>query len=307
MDFLYFLEDIRMPGLNEFMLAVTYFGDEIAFLVTALLLFWCVDKRQGYYVMAVGFFGTLANQFLKITCRVPRPWILDENFTILEQAREAASGYSFPSGHTQNSVGTFGSIAVTTKNKWIKGLCVALTVLVPLSRMYIGVHTPADVLVAAGMAVLLMVVMKPVIYGKDGNYIPVMLWVGLGLSGAYLAYMELFPFPADVDAANLNSAVKNAYTLLGALGGMLAVHYVDEKWLHFKTDAIWWAQLLKLAGGLALVLLVKEGMKAPLELLCGGHMIARGIRYFLLVAVSGMVWPLTFPWFSKLGRKEESI
>lgn len=307
MDFLYFLERIRMPGLNEFMLAVTYFGDEIAFLVIALVLFWCVDKRQGYYVMAVGFFGTLANQFLKITCRVPRPWVLDENFTILEQAREAASGYSFPSGHTQNSVGTFGSIAMTTKNKWIKGLCIALTVLVPLSRMYIGVHTPADVLVAAGIAVALMVVMKPVVYNQDGRYIPVMLWVGLALAAAYLCYVELFPFPADVDAANLNSAVKNAYTLLGALSGMLVVHYVDEKWLQFKTHAIWWAQILKLLGGLGLVLLVKEGVEAPLDLMFGGHMAARGVQYFLVVAVAGMVWPLTFRWFDKLGRKEETV
>ena len=44
MEFLYFLEGIRLPGLNEFMLAVTYLGDEIAFLVTALILFWCVSS-----------------------------------------------------------------------------------------------------------------------------------------------------------------------------------------------------------------------------------------------------------------------
>jgi membrane-associated phospholipid phosphatase len=307
MEFLYFLEDIRFPGLNELMLGVTYFGDEIAFLVIALVLFWCVDKRMGYYVMSVGFFGTLANQFLKITCRIPRPWVLDENFTILEQAREAATGYSFPSGHTQNSVGTFGSIALTVKDKWIRGLCIALTVLVPLSRMYIGVHTPADVLVAAAMAVVLMLVMKPVIYGNQGKYIPVMLWVGLGLAMAYLCYVELFPFPADVDEANLHSAVKNAYTLLGALSGMLVVHHVDEKWLHFPTNAIWWAQILKLAGGLALVLAVKEGTKVPLELIFSGHLAARGVRYFLVVAVAGLVWPLTFRWFEKLGKKEETV
>ena len=306
MEFLYFLEDLRIPGLNEFMLGITYFGDELVFLVIAMILFWCVDKRQGYYMMAVGFFGTLASQFLKITCRVPRPWVLDENFTILEQARETAGGYSFPSGHTQSSVGTFGALAMTTKNKWIRGVCVALMVLVPFSRVYIGVHTPADVLVAAGMALALIVFVKPLVYGKDGKFIPVMLWAGLGLIAAYLAYVELFPFPADVDVKNLASAVKNAYTLIGALGGMLVVYYVDGKWLHFKTEAIWWAQLLKLFGGLALVLAVKEGLKVPIELIFGGHVIARGVRYFFVVVVAGVVWPLTFPWFSKLGRKEET-
>ena len=112
MQFLYFLESIRIPGLNEFMLGITYFGDEIAFLVTALILFWCVDKRQGYYILSVGFLGTIANQFMKLWFRIPRPWVQDPNFTILEQAREAATGYSFPSGHTQSSVGTFGGIGV---------------------------------------------------------------------------------------------------------------------------------------------------------------------------------------------------
>lgn len=305
MEFLHFLENLRMPGLNEFMLGITYFGDELVFLVIAMILFWCVDKRQGYYMMAVGFFGTLASQFLKITCRVPRPWVLDENFTILEQAREAAGGYSFPSGHTQSSVGTFGVLTMTTKNKWIRGLSIALMILVPFSRMYIGVHTPADVLVAAGMALALIVLVKPVVYGKEGKYIPVMLWVGLGLSAAYLAYVEVFPFPADVDAENLASAIKNAYTLIGALGGMLVVHYVDGKWLHFKTEAIWWAQILKLLGGLLVVLAVKEGFKVPIDLLFGGHMVARSVRYFLMVVVAGAVWPLTFPWFAKLGCKEE--
>ena len=90
------------------------------FLVAALILFWCVDKRTGYYIMAVGFVGTLLNQFMKLWFRIPRPWVLDENFTILEQAREAATGYSFPSGHTQNAVGTFGGIAYTTKKKWVR-------------------------------------------------------------------------------------------------------------------------------------------------------------------------------------------
>ena len=104
MSFLYLLEKIRVPGLNELMLAVTQLGEETAFLVIALIVFWCVDKRKGYFLMSVGFLGTMANQFLKLLCRVPRPWVRDPDFTILEQAREAASGYSFPSGHTQTAV-----------------------------------------------------------------------------------------------------------------------------------------------------------------------------------------------------------
>ena len=158
MGLLYLLEDIRVPVLNELMLAITTLGEEAAFLVVALVLFWCVDKYLGYYTLSVGFVGTIANQFLKLWFRIPRPWVLDENFTILEQAREAASGYSFPSGHTQSAVGTFGSIAYTTKNKKIRLIAIILAVLVAFSRMYIGVHTPLDVCVSIGIAVLLIVI-----------------------------------------------------------------------------------------------------------------------------------------------------
>ena len=92
MQMLYWLESIRMPGLNELMLTVTTLGEETAFLVLALIFFWCVDKKKGYFLMAVGFIGTMVNQFLKLLFRIPRPWVLDPNFTILEQARDAAAG-----------------------------------------------------------------------------------------------------------------------------------------------------------------------------------------------------------------------
>ena len=303
MEFLYLLEKIRMPGLNELMLAVTELGGELPFLVIALIVFWCVDKRQGYYVLSVGFLGTLTNQFMKLSFRIPRPWVLDPNFTILEQAREAATGYSFPSGHTQNSVGTFGALAMTNRNKWVKGICLALAILVPFSRMYVGVHTPADVLVAAAMAVAFLLILRPVIYKNEGRVIPALLGIMTLLAVGFLLFVEKYPFPVDIDEHNLESGIKNAYTLFGALLGLIIVYFVDERYLHFETKAIWWAQLLKVALGLLAVLAVKSGMKTPLEALCGGHMIARGLRYFLIVIMAGIVWPLTFKWFAKLGRK----
>ena len=302
MKVLYFLESIRMPGLNEFMLGITRLGEETAFLVAALIVFWCVDKRKGYYVMAVGFAGTMANQFLKLLCRVPRPWALDPDFTILEQAREAADGYSFPSGHSQSAVGTFGAIAATSKNKWVKGVCIALCVLVPLSRMYLGVHTPADVLVGAGMALALVWLLRRWIMEGDRGMlvlIPLLTAMAVGL----LLYTTCWPFPADVDQENLASGVKNAYTLLGCMLGIAVVYSVEKKYVRFSTEARWWAQILKVILGLAVVLMVKEGLRAPLDGIFGGHMAARMIRYFLVVLAAGILWPMSFGWFSRMGRK----
>jgi len=306
MEFLYVLERLRVPGLNEFMLFITQFGEETAFLAVAMVVFWCVDKRRGYYIMAVGFIGTMANQFLKLACRVPRPWVLDGNFTILEQAREAATGYSFPSGHSQSAVGTFGALACTARDRMLKWVCIAVAVLVPFSRMYIGVHTPADVLVGSGMALLLVFALKPIALKDNVRAMKVLIASMLVMALGLLLYVEFWNFPADMDGHNLESGIKNAYTMIGCIVGAAIVYVADRRYVNFDTKAVWWAQILKALLGLAVVLAVKEGLRSPLEALCGpgGQYTARAIRYFLIVIVAGVLWPMTFRWFGKLGGKK---
>lgn len=302
MGFLYLLEGIRNPVLDAIMSLITRLGEETAFLVAALILLWCVDKRRGYYVLFVGFIGVLSNQFLKLLCRVPRPWVLDPEFTIVESAREAATGYSFPSGHTQSAVGTFGAIAYTSKNKCCRYLALAAAILVPFSRMYLGVHTPADVLVSVAIAVALILLLKPVVYAQKPMNIPAMLAIMFLLAVGYLCFTQFYPFPADTDSHNLQSGAESAYTMLGCLLGFVLVYFVDEKWLHFPVKAVWWAQIIKVVLGLALVLLVKSGLKTPLNLLLGDA-VGRTMRYFLIAVVAGVVWPVTFPYFAKLAKK----
>lgn len=303
MDFLRVLEAFRFPAMDKAMLLITQLGEETAFLVMALVIFWCVDKRKGYYIMGVGFIGTILNQFLKLLCAVPRPWVLDPSFTVVEGAKEAAAGYSFPSGHSQNAVGTFGGTALITGNRWLRGICAAIAVLVPFSRMYLGVHTPADVLAGSAMALVLAFAMKGIASDVSGRgmkgYIVLMLVLALGL----LLYVEWFSFPKTVDAYNLASGRKNAYTMIGCLVGVAIVYVAEKKYVNFETKAIWWAQVLKVLLGLACVLLVKEGLRAPLEALLGQYP-ARAVRYFLVVLTAGLLWPMTFRWFSGVGEKK---
>ena len=302
MEFLYWLESLRTPWLTKLMLAVTELGGETAFLALALIVFWCVDKRNGYYLMSVGFISTIANQFLKLFCRIPRPWVRDPDFHAVEEAIPEATGYSFPSGHSQSSVGVFGCMAVTAKKAWGRILCIALMVLVPFSRMYLGVHTPADVLVGAGISLALVFAVRPLAFREGG-----MKWIiaiMLVLAGANLAYVRFYPFPGDMDLYNLEHGRETAATLFGSVAAIAVVYPAEKKWVNFPNSAIWWAQLLKIAGGLAVVLAVKGGLKAPLAAILP-ELTARGVRYFLVVVTAGLLWPMTFRWFAKLGRKSK--
>ena len=308
MEVLYFLESIRNPVLNVLVQAITLVGEETFFLALGLFLIWCCNKRDGYLVLMTSFTGIILNQFLKMCFRVPRPWVKDPNFTIVESAREGASGYSFPSGHTQNSVGMLGALGVTTKHLWVKILCVAGVILVPLSRMYLGVHTPQDVLVSMAIAFVLIVAFDFLLRLNDDHPYVIYIVMGTLLLGviAFMTFLYVFPFPNEVffeeNVGNYESALKNAYTMLGCVTGMLLFRFADDKYIKYDTRAAWWVQLFKLGLGLAIVLAVKEGTKPVLDAIFGGHLAARAVRYFLVVCAAG-AWTMTFKFWAKLGKK----
>ena len=295
MKVLYALESIRVPWLDTAMAAITHLGEETVFMVAALFVFWCVSKRHGYYLLAIGFAGTVLNQFLKLLFRIPRPWVLDSDFTIVESARAQATGYSFPSGHSQNAIGTFGGIARFTRRKWVRAAAIVVAVLVPLSRMYLGGHTPLDVGVAAVIAVALVFALYPLMERSDSRHgvMGAVLAVMLALAVGYLLFVSLYPFPADVDAANLASGVENAWKLLGATVGMLVGWWLDVRFIHFDTRAVWYVQLIKLVGGLALLLGIRAALKAPLAAALGAGA-GGAVRYGVMVLFAAAVWPMVF-------------
>lgn len=303
MDFLRLLEGIRTPWLNEIMYGITQMGDEIFFLVFSVLMFWCIDKRKGYYLLSVGFIGTEINQFMKLLFRIPRPWVLDPDFTIVEKARAGASGYSFPSGHTQNIAGTMGGTARASGKRGVRIVCIVIMVLVAFSRMYLGVHTPKDVLVSAVIALILVFGLYP--FFRKSEEEPGRMWRLLGgmtvLGVLVLLYVTRINAEL-VDAYNLESGIKNANTLLGAMLGMVFAYYMDCR-RPFATEAPVPGQIGKLAVGLILILAIKGGLKAPLYALFRGSYFADLVRYFLLVAFAGGIWPLTFPFWNRAGRR----
>ncbi len=301
MQFLYFLESIRNPVLDTFFSAITYLGDEIAFLVLAIIIYWCVGKREGLYIMLMGLGGTLCNQFLKLTFRIPRPWVKDPAFTIVESAREAATGYSFPSGHTQTVTTTMGGIARFSRKTWVRILTIMLLVLTALSRMYLGVHTPADVLVSLGIGVVLVFVLYPLF--KKSVEKPAPLYIAYGifalLTLVYVFYVNLKVWPEDIDPHNLHSGIKNGWTLLGCSVGILVSLCIEHRYVNFNPKAPFLRQLPKVIIGLLLTLAIKEGTKPIFKLIFGDVLFTTAIRYFLVVVFAAAVWPMTFGWFAK--------
>ena len=305
MELLYWLESIRNPVLDVLMLLFTEFGNELLFIAAGLIMFWCMDKKQGYFLLLTGFFGVYVNQFLKITCRIPRPWVQDPNFTIVEAAREAATGYSFPSGHTQTAVGCYGALAVCRKERPVRIVAVFLALLIPFTRMYLGVHTPLDVGVSILIALALIAILWPLLvrYGTERRLMYPLMGLLTAMGVGYMLYVTLYPFPVDIDPDNLSHAVENAYKFLGCALGMWIIYEADARFIKFDTKtAVWWAQIPKLLVGLALVLGIKAAAKPLLNLIFDGHGIAHTVRYFLTVLAAGF-WPMTFPWFGKLGKK----
>jgi len=301
MELLRAVAEWRTPFLDAFFSVFTELGGETMFMVIGLIVFWCVDKRKGHYLLFVALCGTVFNQALKIKYGIPRPWELDPEFQIVEAARAEATGFSFPSGHTQNAVGIFGGIARFCEKIWCKVLFVVVALLIAFSRVYLGVHTPLDVgvsLIAA--SVLVLALYRPMMRVRSLTK----LWLfALIPTIAYLLYADAV-YRASIPLPEYADALKNGWCMLGAIGGCAAITWFDENRLHFEVKAVWWAQVLKVMLGLALVLAVKSALKPLLYALLGqGSGVADAIRYCAMVLAAGALWPMSFRFFSGLGKK----
>ena len=304
MEFLYLLEKIRNPVFDFFFLLITHLGEEIAFLAIAIIFFWCVDKKRGYFILLCGLVGTVINQALKLVFKIPRPWIKDPGFSFVGNANVEATGYSFPSGHTQNTAGTFGAIALTSKRKSVKIASLVIIALVAFSRMYLGVHTPLDVGVSLLIAAALLLLLNPIFKSDEGldKCAPFICIGAFVISLALLLFTFLMP-KEGVDAANLLSGRKNAVTLFSCMLGFPIIYYADKHFIKFETRASWYVQIIKAVVGLGVVLVIMKLLPSPLEVIFGNYFVARGVRYFLIVVFAGVVWPMCFKYLAKIKSK----
>ena len=231
--------------LVDFMKKMTFFGELNTTLVILAIIYWCISKDLGTYLM-MGWSGNrIANGFMKITVCAYRPWIRDSRIIPHGDAITTATGYSFPSGHTMNAGTVFGGTAMYGKNfsKPLKIMLYLIVVLVALSRTFLGVHTPQDVLVGMASSLLVMwltlkltrwIAEKP---EKD----KLVACIGFVLAIALGLYAALKSYPVDYDS-NGKIIVEGAkmandtFKAVGWVSAFLTGWILERRFVGFSTD-----------------------------------------------------------------------
>ncbi len=292
MKYLHLLESLRNPVFDAFFELITELGFELIALGAICIIFWCINKNFGYKMGFAYFASGMLVQGLKITFRVPRPWVREPGFTPVGNAVEKATGFSFPSGHTQSATTLFGSLAFHFKKNWAKIVCIALFLLVGFSRNYLGVHYSSDVIVSMVLSLLCIVIFGKV-FSKIENNKKYDLLVAIVLAGISLAVMVYALILENTGVITEPKYALDCCKTGGAGLGFALGWFIERRWIDFdvKTKKIW-HQIAKVAVGIAVALLLKEIPK----MMFGDTAIVGMVRYmFVTLWVVGI-----FPFIVKI-------
>ncbi|MBR6523241.1 MAG: phosphatase PAP2 family protein [Clostridia bacterium] len=151
-DFLLSLQQFSTPLLDNVFLAISALTGELSYIIILGIVYWCIDKDRAYYIGTFLFLSFSVNTFFKNLFHIPRPYTYSD---VRQIDVNTGYGYSFPSGHAQLSTTFAGMFSAVFRKKWMYIAGIILVILTGFSRMYLGVHTPADILCGIGVGLLL--------------------------------------------------------------------------------------------------------------------------------------------------------
>jgi membrane-associated phospholipid phosphatase len=263
------------PALDAVFKAITFLGDEKFALLIIPFLYWALDKRLALRLGFLCLGSAYVNTVLKAAFAVPRP------SPTAVRVVTPAEGYAFPSGHTQTTATVWGYLATQVRKLWLWVVTTVLIVLVGLSRVYLGVHYPQDVIAGAAIALVLVATYNWLLHSYAAR---IRMSLPTKLAVAFAVPLVLLALHAETDTSS------SMGTLLGLGVGVS----LEGEWVRFSSSGPWGKRIPRFLAGLIVLLGLYFGLKALLP----EGLLFRTVRYALI----GLWASLGAPWmFVKLG------
>ena len=215
-DILKFFQSIRNPILNALFLILTISTEAPVIIIMTAIMYWCVNKKYGQKLLFALIPNIVINTGIKEFVKAPRPI----GTAGLESLRvSTATGYSFPSGHTQTATTFWTSLIIIFRQKWMYILGSVMILGVGVSRLYLGVHWPIDVICGWIFGIFFTVIFIKIfdIVDKNKNY--------------KLLLLMLVPFIIFIFIVKSESYIK----ILGLLVGLILGYIIEDSFIKFNT------------------------------------------------------------------------
>jgi len=266
------LQRFSSPLLDSIFRAFSDLGSEGFYLIAIPVILWCIDRKLGIRLAFVFLFSAWANAGLKDVFGTPRPpWTVVRNLY-----PESAGGYAFPSGHTQGSSVFWSYLAIQARNRLMGVLAGVIIFLVGLSRIYLGVHWPTDVLGGAALGLAISFLYSWIVGLFQGRRAPFLVRLAAGVI-IPLAMLAIYHGP-------------DGPKIVGFLLGMAVGWAFEERFVAYRAAGGVFAQILKVVLGLGVLAGLRVGLKA---FMTGGPVLDL-LRYAILGVWGAFIWPAIF-------------
>ena len=240
------IEGLRTDFWNGFFEAVTMFGEELLMILLVAILYFAIDKHLARRLFFVTTISVGVNSIIKNIAKIPRPFASGEVTCVRP---ETATGYSFPSGHTQSFATWSTAGALRFRKRWFTVLVCVMILLVAFSRVFLGAHYPSDVIVGVLLGIAFAVA-GDFVYDKVENK-QLLYW---GVVLFLTPFVVYFLFDAEPLYADL-------YKLYGMAVGFPISVWLEERFAPLSYDVPWWKKALRVVIAVVLSLALKEGIK----------------------------------------------